>query len=159
MQNKIQDGQVLSLPAPFAVYGGDLVVIGALAGVAMHSAAQGELFSLAREGVFELPKVAVAVTLGQRLYYDAAAKKLTPDGSAGLFVGAAGADAVAGDALVLLVLSDCPSEFIEGQQPAIADIAAANAADLATAQALANATKATVNALLASLRAAGIIKT
>lgn len=40
----------------------------------------------------------------------------------------------------------------------VADIATANATDLATAQALANATKTTVNALLASLRAAGLLQ-
>lgn len=38
-----------------------------------------------------------------------------------------------------------------------ADIATADATDLASAQALANATKAKVNALLAKLRTAGII--
>ena len=38
-----------------------------------------------------------------------------------------------------------------------ADIATANATDLATAQALANACKTKINALLAAMRAAGIL--
>lgn len=40
---------------------------------------------------------------------------------------------------------------------AVTDVAAVNASDLATAQALANETKAKLNALLASLRTAGVI--
>jgi hypothetical protein len=43
------------------------------------------------------------------------------------------------------------------KQAAVPDIATADATDLATAITLANATKAKVNALLASLRSAGII--
>lgn len=42
-------------------------------------------------------------------------------------------------------------------QPAIANIATADGSDPATTQALANATKAKVNAILAALRAAGVI--
>lgn len=45
------------------------------------------------------------------------------------------------------------------QGAAVADIATADGSDAATTQALANATKAKVNALLAALRAAGIIAT
>lgn len=40
---------------------------------------------------------------------------------------------------------------------AVADIATADATDLATAQALANANKAKINALLAALRTAGLL--
>lgn len=43
------------------------------------------------------------------------------------------------------------------QADAIADIATANGSDAATTQALANATKATVNTILAALRTAGVI--
>lgn len=42
--------------------------------------------------------------------------------------------------------------------PAVADIATANGSDAATTQALANATKAKVNELLAALRTAGVIE-
>ncbi|GGX53027.1 DUF2190 family protein [Undibacterium squillarum] len=159
MQNKIVVGGVLQIVAPADVSGGDLVIVNALIGVAVHSAKAGEQLSLDREGVFRLPKAAGAAALGQRLYFDAAAKKLTTDSAAGIFVGVAAADAAAGDVTINAALSDSPAEFLRGGLAAIADIAAANAADLATAQTLANATKATVNALLASLRAAGIIKT
>lgn len=43
------------------------------------------------------------------------------------------------------------------EQPAIADISVADATDLTTTQALANANKAKINAILAALRAAHII--
>ena len=45
------------------------------------------------------------------------------------------------------------------QGAAVADVSAANASDLATAITLANANKVAINALLASLRAAGLIAT
>lgn len=43
------------------------------------------------------------------------------------------------------------------KQPAIAQIATPNATDLATAQALANQTKTTLNTLLTSLKTAGVL--
>ena len=55
----------------------------------------------------------------------------------------------------LVVIGNLP----HNSQPAIADIATADGSDPATTQALANATKAKVNAILAMLRAAGIIAT
>lgn len=48
-----------------------------------------------------------------------------------------------------------PSSFL--QAAAVADISTADATDLATAQALANATKTKVNDLLAKLRTAGLL--
>jgi len=51
------------------------------------------------------------------------------------------------------------AEAIKPQAAAVADIATVDATDLATAITLANANKAKINALLASLRAAGVIAT
>lgn len=48
---------------------------------------------------------------------------------------------------------------VTGGQAAIADVDTANATDLASAQALANALKTKVNTLLAELRTAGILDT
>lgn len=43
------------------------------------------------------------------------------------------------------------------QMPSISNVSVANATDLASAEALANANKAKINALLAALRTAGIL--
>lgn len=61
-------------------------------------------------------------------------------------------------AALLELVSDLYTTGVIGKQAAVADIATADATDLATAQALANATKAKVNALLATLRTAGVIR-
>lgn len=55
------------------------------------------------------------------------------------------------------ILGTGDGDGVVGGQAAIADIATADAADLPTAIALANATKAKVNVILAELRLAGVI--
>lgn len=62
----IQPGRVITVPAPFNVESGWLVVIGDLAGVAAGDALSGEPLDLALEGVFSLQKDSAAVlTVGQ----------------------------------------------------------------------------------------------
>lgn len=61
--------------------------------------------------------------------------------------------------LVLVGGTTAGSTSLVTKQAAIADVSTANATDLATAQALANANKVKINAILAVLRSAGIILT
>ena len=79
MKNYIQRGETLPVPAPSGgVTSGQLVVVGKIVGVAASTAAAGVDVELAVEGVFELPKVTTdVVTLGQALYWDSGAGKLT----------------------------------------------------------------------------------
>ncbi len=57
MKNYVQDGKVLTVTAPSAVASGDFVQVGRIRGVAVTSAASGELVELDTEGVFTIPKL------------------------------------------------------------------------------------------------------
>jgi len=82
MNNYIQPGNILDFTAPSGgVVSGVPLLIGALVVVPGISADQGEVFSGAVEGVFDLPAATHASTQawteGQLLYWDNTAKKFT----------------------------------------------------------------------------------
>jgi len=69
MKNFIQPGDRITIPAPDTVVSGAMVVAGRLVGVAVHDAASGQPVTIARSGVFTLPKTsAQAWTVGQLIY-------------------------------------------------------------------------------------------
>lgn len=68
-KNYIQQGDTITVTATADVASGALVVVGALAGVAMYSAASGEEVEIKTTGVFELAKTsAQAWTVGAPIY-------------------------------------------------------------------------------------------
>lgn len=83
MKNFVQCGDTLDLAAPVGgVVSGTPYLVGALFGIAAISAAAGETFTLTRVGVFgNLPKATHATdqawAVGDLLYWDDTAKKLT----------------------------------------------------------------------------------
>ncbi len=101
MTNYIQPGNNITVPSPVGgVTSGQLVVIGALIGVASTTQAAGANVEIATSGIYELPKVAADdVAVGDKLYWDAAQSKLTKTAGtgskplAGVAVKAAGAGA------------------------------------------------------------------
>lgn len=72
MKNFIQNGDYIDVPGPSGgVSSGDLVKIGQLIGVAVVDADEGEMFSMAMTGVFELPKDGDAeFEIGDYVYFD-----------------------------------------------------------------------------------------
>lgn len=76
MKNAVQDGRVITVPAPAGgAPSGSAVFVGNLFGVAAYAAAEGEPLELVTQGVFRLPKASPAVfTPGVRVAWDAAAK-------------------------------------------------------------------------------------
>lgn len=71
MNNHVQPGLILTIPAPSAVLSGQLIVVGQIVGVAAGNAASGDPLDLAVEGVFRLPKVAaLAIAIGDLVYQD-----------------------------------------------------------------------------------------
>jgi predicted RecA/RadA family phage recombinase len=75
MKNHIQPGRTLTIPAPADVVSGGVVVAGSIVGVANGDALAGADVDVDVEGVFELEKVsALAINLGDTVYYDAATK-------------------------------------------------------------------------------------
>jgi predicted RecA/RadA family phage recombinase len=96
MRNFIQRGDTLSLTAPTDAKAGDLVVIGAFAGVAAVDAKAGEAVEVALTGVFALPKTTgIALAAGGKAYWDAAAKAVTTEDDGNRLIGAATAAALA----------------------------------------------------------------
>lgn len=78
MKNFIAVANVLTVIAPAAVTSGQGVLVGALFGVATRDAASGAEVEINLTGVFDLPKAASqAWTVGQRVYWDNAAKNTT----------------------------------------------------------------------------------
>ena len=90
MKNFIQNGETLTLPAPYNLVGGQGALIGAIFGVSASDAAIGNNADLATEGVFSLPKVsAQAQALGVKLYWDDATKLVTTVSSGNTLIGVA----------------------------------------------------------------------
>lgn len=106
MKNYVQDGDVLTVPAPADVLSGAGVLVGSLFGVACGNAASGADVEIQTEGVFELPKATGAAwTVGQRLYWDDTAKNLTGTASTNKLVAVAVVAAASGDAVGTVRLS------------------------------------------------------
>lgn len=88
MKNFIQSGAIVTVAAPAAVSSGDLVLVGALFGVASTDAASGDPVEIATRGVFELPKTsAQAWTQGALIYRDASTGLATTTASGNTLIG------------------------------------------------------------------------
>lgn len=72
MKNFIQRGDTLDIVAAAAVTSGSVQLAGSIIGVANTDADIGETYALNVTGVYELPKTsALAINVGDVLYYDA----------------------------------------------------------------------------------------
>jgi len=107
MTNYVQEGKVLNhTVAGTAISSGDIVELTDLVGVAVTDGAVGEEIAVQVCGVFELAKATGAVTIGQKLYFDADNDEVTTDSEGGspwgdfTLVGYAAAAADSGDATV-----------------------------------------------------------
>lgn len=82
--NFIQPGDVLTIPAPTTIAGGEVVIAGSIIGVAAGDAASGADLDLHTKGVWSLPKVSAnEFSLGGAVYWDAVAKLATTDDDEG----------------------------------------------------------------------------
>lgn len=128
-------------------------------GVAARDGAIGDDLLVVREGVLPIT-AGGAITAGQAVK-PAAGGKVVPVTDAGdIACGFALDDAANNEDAVIAWLVHVHSggaATVVGDQAAVADIATADANDLASAIALANANKAKINTILARLRTAGII--
>lgn len=90
MRNFVQRGDTLDITAAAAVTSGAVVVAGSIIGVSNTDAAIGETFALDVVGVFNLPKVsALAIAVGDVLYYDAGTKLVNKTASGNTKIGVA----------------------------------------------------------------------
>lgn len=162
MKNFIQPGKNLTLTAPYDVVSGAGAQVGSIFGVATKTIASGAEGEFATEGVFELKKIeSQAWTVGQKIFWDNTEKECTSVAGANLLIGVATEIAASGASLILGKVKLIPlgeSEATNMSQAANqADVATADGSDAGTTQTLANALKAAHNALLAKLKAAGIM--
>ncbi|MAY85575.1 MAG: hypothetical protein CML02_02455 [Pseudooceanicola sp.] len=90
MKNAIQNGEVLTLPAPYDRMSGEGALIGTIFGVAQADVVQDARGAFVRRGVFTLAKTsAQAWTVGAKLYWDDTNKVCTTTASGNTLIGAA----------------------------------------------------------------------
>lgn len=162
MKNFVQEGEEVTFKNTAGdgsvVLAGTVVVVGDIVAILRNDCADGDTQPAQCCGVFEVTKVGnEAVAIGDKAFWDKVAKQFTKTPSAnadllaGVFYTATGAGAGETTGQVLLICG------IGVKGAAVADEATVNGNDAGTTQTLANALKVKINALLASLRAAGII--
>jgi predicted RecA/RadA family phage recombinase len=89
MKNFVQEGDALTVVAPYAVSSGDGVQVGAIFGVAFGNAALGGAVELSREGVFVLTAAAAdTATQGAHAYWDNTAREVTTVATNNALIGA-----------------------------------------------------------------------
>ena len=90
MKNYVQSGNNLTVAAPYALTSGDGALINSLFGVAAGDADNGAEVDLVTVGVFELPKTsALAISIGEKLYWDNVAKEVNKTASGNTLIGVA----------------------------------------------------------------------
>lgn len=116
MKNYIQPGELIPVIAPANVKSGDLIVVGAFAGVCAYDADLGEEVEIALTGVFEFPKASGEINAAAPVWWDATTNhNVVNASSAGLFpIGVAVEHAATGDATVRVRLSGIPVAAVAG---------------------------------------------
>ena len=105
MKNYVQPGNTVTVVAPVAVTSGDGLLVGALFGVATATAAISTNVEMITVGVVDLPKAAVSITQGAKVYWDNTAKNVTTTVASNTLIGCAIVAAAVGDASVRVRLN------------------------------------------------------
>lgn len=106
MRNFIESGEQPTVTLPYAVAAGGGVLVGeALFGVAANDCATGAQGVIRTVGVYDLFKVAGAISNGAKLYWDNTAKAITTTASGNKFVGVAIAPAASADTIARIRLN------------------------------------------------------
>ena len=88
--NFVQPGETLTLAAPADVLSGAGVLIGSIFGIAQGNALSGALVDINTQGVWTMPKVsALAIAVGDVLYFDNATKLVNKTSSGNTRIGLA----------------------------------------------------------------------
>lgn len=177
MKNYICTGERINVTAPSGgLTAGQVYLVGTKVCVIVSGGLEGETVVAMTEGVFELTKATGAVSIGQALYWDDSAKKITTTAAGNTYAGYAYKAALSGDATVYICIVDNPAALNVSQAAVIAALGtitpltaiAGTYADLAAARTSVNSLRgevetrlanieAKVDALLASLKAASIM--
>lgn len=158
--NFVQPGRHLTLTAPYARNAGQGALVGSLFGVALSTVANAAAGEFAVEGVWDLTKTsAQAWTLGDKVHWDDTNKRCDTTPTVGPLIGVATAAAANPSSTGRVKLNGTVPGLVQGRQAAVADVATADADGTygSPEATLINELKTQLNALLADLRAAGII--
>lgn len=99
-----QDGHYLDYTPDVAVSAGDVVISGALIGIAVGDIAANATGVISTSGVYEIVKDSGAITLGAKVYWDASGKVATATSTSNTEIGVAVLAAAEGDSTCLVKL-------------------------------------------------------
>ena len=89
MAKRIQEGEILTVTAPYALASGDGCLVGSLFGIANFAAASGAPVEITTEGVFPIPALSTdTATVGTKAYWDNTNKRITTTLTSNVLVGA-----------------------------------------------------------------------
>lgn len=159
MKYWIQEGNTIAYAASGAAKSaGAVVAVGEIIGVVVNDIADGSSGPVAIRGVVKVTKVgSQAWAIGDQVFWDHTNSRFTKTASsdadqpAGVAYETAGSGAGVTTGYVLLLPHMCK------KAASVADVATADGSDAATTQALANALKVKINALLAAMRVTGLL--
>ncbi|MBO9674422.1 MAG: DUF2190 family protein [Sphingobacteriaceae bacterium] len=109
MKNFVRKGETLDYPVATngtAVKSGDLVIAGALIGIAVTNIGLGEVGALNLKGVYEIAKATGAIDLGDKLYYSTTNRNLTKTATDNIYVGVAFESVLSAATSVKLLLTN-----------------------------------------------------
>lgn len=101
MNNFVQPGKTITLPAPYDVKSGQGLLVGLIFAIALFDALQGEPVEAVTEGVFDLTRATGANTdyaIGARIYWDNTNRRTTKTATDNTLIGVAIKTAAVGDA-------------------------------------------------------------
>ena len=104
--NFIEKGEVLNYTAankPIA--SGELLIIGAIAGVAKTDIAVGETGAVHITGVYSLPKAAEAITQGTKVYWSSVNQNVTINKAEATLIGVAANNTISSESKVHVLLN------------------------------------------------------
>lgn len=90
MKNYVQDDDVISVTAPYAVASGGGCLVGVLFGIAQTAAASGATVQLQTEGVFDITALSTDTASGTTLvhaYWDDTNKRVTTTATSNTLIG------------------------------------------------------------------------
>jgi len=108
MKNQVQDGDVITVTAPYTVTSGQGCQVGAaLFGIASGDAASGATIELQMEGVYDVTALSTdTAAVGDLLYWDNTNKRLTTTATNNLKVGVAVAAKAAAATTARILLNE-----------------------------------------------------
>jgi predicted RecA/RadA family phage recombinase len=98
MKNFVQEGDVITLTAPYTRTSGQGALVGSCFGIATVDVTSGSAASFATKGVFDITKATGAITQGAKVYWDDTAKNITTTSASNTLVGVATQAQASGDA-------------------------------------------------------------